>query len=542
MQEILTDIFNNSEILSGEKQADKPGICNFANLVEGLKLLNKHVYGNSSIAVHGDVDVDGIGSTYIMYKMLVWLGVANRTGFIINKEKVHGINEAHVNYFDTHKIGLLIVLDSSTNEIQHIKNMNCDVLVIDHHDVDIPESELTGKTKGGSYVIINNIVSNTDTTELTKQLALSGHSNIEVTPYESEARMSCGLLLYEVLRVYELLYNTPNYIETGSLYQWVGVTLFTDVIPLSTPRNQYYVEQTVHSRDLEPALSLMKQAINPRAIYLDKSFINFYLAPAINKAIRAGASREALEIVLNRPSQVKLLDVYKQAQENAVTNLTDGLIVGGKTTDKFVIKDITNTNIPKSYCGVIASKLVSELKRSAIVCFYNPVTKLFEGSFRGLSSNIEYRNFFKALCPDVYAQGHACAFGVKATLDQLMYIMDRVSGLEASTENQKFYLTAGDMPEQFKGRHHIENMTDFKRSGGLMRLAMANSKLSSDEAINIMVLNPGNLQIDWHGKAGHCNICGLNGLVFEPLETRWLSIYVEYGAEVNIYIRNTSGT
>lgn len=541
MQEILTDIFKESEVISGEKEASKPGICNFAHLVEGLELFNSHIKGYSGIAVHGDVDVDGIGSTYIMYKMLIWLGAIDRTGFIINKEKVHGINESHVKFFSKNKIGLLIILDSSTNELEHIKNMNCDVLVIDHHDVDIPEDKLTGSTKGGKYVIINNVVANPDTTELSKQLKLSGHSNIKVLPYESETRMSCGLLLYEVLRVYELIYRTPNFIETGSLYQWAGVTLFTDVIPLSNARNQYYVEQTVHSRDLEPALSLMKKAINPRSIYLDKSFINFYLAPAINKAIRAGASREALEIVLNRPGEIKRLDKYKQAQDDAVTNLLSGLLVGGNVTDTYVIKDITNTNIHKSYCGVIASKIVGEVKKSAIVCFYNPDTQLYEGSFRGISSEIEYRNFFKALCPEVYAQGHACAFGVKATLEQMKYIMERISKLEASGEHKQFYLTAGEMPDRFKGVHHIDDMMAFKKSGSLVRLAMANSKLSSDEAINIMTLNPGNISIDWHGKAGKCTICGLTGLVFEPLETRWLSIYVEYGAEVNIYIRNTSG-
>lgn len=541
MERILTDIFNDSEVISGELEAREPSICNFANLIDGLEMFNRHIKSNDSIAVHGDVDVDGIGSTYIMFKMLSWLGVVNKTGFIINQEKVHGISEKHVSYFDKYKIGLLIILDSSTNEIDNIKRMNCDVLVIDHHDVDIPENELTGDTKGGKYVIINNVVSNPDTTALQQRLTMSGHSNIEVLPYESETRMSCGLLLYEVLRIYELIYNTPNYVETGMLYQWAGVTLYTDVIPLSTERNQYYVEQTVHSRDLEPALSLMMKAINPRTVYLDKSFINFYLAPAINRAIRAGASREALEIVLNRPAEIKALDVYRKAQDEATSNVTDGLIVGGNQTDRFVIKDITDTNIHKSYCGVIASKLVGKLKKSSIVCFYNPETQLYEGSFRGLSNDIEYRNFFKALCPEVYAQGHSCAFGVKATMDQLKYIMDRVSSLEKSECHKQFYLTAGDMPEQFRGKHHIDNMMQFKRSGDLMRLAMANSKLSSDEAINIMVLNPGNLYVDWHGKAGHCTLCGLNGLVFEPLESKWLSIYVEYGSQVDIYIKNTSG-
>lgn len=533
MEQFLYDLFDVADIISGETTADKPPLCNFINSRKAIEMINKHIQDDLPIAVHSDVDVDGIGSTYEIFTFIRWLGAINKTGFIINKEKVHGISAKHSDYFKTHKAGLLIILDSSTNEIEYIKDMNCDVLVIDHHE--ILHNELSGKTLGGEYVIVSNMIDNESTEEL--QEIIDDPTAI-ITPYKTEKRMSCGLVIYELLRIYQIVYQMQNLIEEGMLYQWAGITLFTDAIPLSNSRNQYYIEQTVHSMDLELSLKQMVKQINKYQSGLDKTFINFYLAPRINKAIRAGASQEALDIVLNRPSDIKNLDVYKQQQEEATKDLLVGVKVGLNKEDHYALKDITGLGIDRNYCGVIAAKLCDTTKKNSVVCIRNERTGLMEGSFRGRLTGPDYRGYFEEKCPGVYAQGHASAFGFKIDKEQLESIMDSLNEIEPKGDSHRFYLTAGDMPDSLKGTHHIDDMTEFKRQRGLLKLAMANSKLSSEESINIMVLNPWNLEIDWKGKMGYYSIMGLKCMAFEEVNTEWLSIYVEYTNDISIYVKN----
>lgn len=533
MEHFLYDLFEEASIISGEETSEKPSLCNFINARKAIEMLNKHIKDTLPIAVHSDVDVDGIGSTYEIFTMIRWLGAINKTGFLINKEKVHGISEKHVEYFKTHKAGLLIILDSSTNELEYIKDMNCDVLVIDHHEV--LHNELCGKTLGGEYVIVNNMVDNEETSSL--QEVIEDPTAI-ITPYKAEKRMSCGLVIYELLRLYQLVYKMRNLIEEGMLYQWAGVTLFTDAIPLSNSRNQYYIEKTVHSMDLEPSLKQMVRRLNEYQCGLDKTFINFYLAPRINKAIRAGASTEALDIVLNRPRDIRNLDVYRKQQEEATKDLLVGVKVGLHKDDNYALKDITGSGINRNYCGVIAAKLCDATRKNSVVCLRNESTGLVEGSFRGRLTGPDYRGYFEEKCPGVYAQGHASAFGFKIDKEQLESIMDSLHEIEPKGNSHRFYLTAGDMPEDLKGTHHIDDMIQFKKQRGLVKLAMANSKLSSEESINIMVLNPDDLELDWRGKMGYCNIMGLRCMAFEELVTEWLSIYVEYSNDISIYVKN----
>lgn len=522
MEGILRDRFNCVDILSGEKEANEPSICNFKNAYEAIELLHRHINSNSMIVIHGDVDVDGIGSTYELNRFMLWMGVLNRVSFLINKEKIHGIGEAHVEYFKRNKIGLLIVLDSSSNELESIKGMDCDVIVIDHHEVN--HNELSGDTMGGKYYIVNNVISNKDTSSLKGYIP-------EIEGYEADENMSCGLVVYELLRIYMRVYKGGSRIlEDNLLYQWAGVTLFTDVIKLDTERNQYYIDKTVHSVDTELALSQMLKSVNKYKSTLDKTTINFSIAPRINKAIRAGASREALSIVLNKPYNLKELDKYKEAQERVIKEVCEeGVegIRGVKVIDRGY----------RSYSGVIGNKLVGKLGRSIVVCSYNSSSGLYEGSFRGSKGGVDYLGYIQREYPSIYVQGHKGAFGIKGSLRELEGIMEGIDGIEPKGIKRD-YITAGEMEDSLKGVHHIDSMEEFKKRRGLLRLAIANSKLSSDEAIEIRVKNRGDYKGEWYGNYGEYEIEGLRCKVFEEIGgSEWISIYVEYTNGIDIYAK-----
>ena len=81
-----------SETVTGDRKASKPNLVAFKNTVQAVKLLKKHIDNKSKIAVHCDVDVDGIGSGYILKKFLKSQG-ANNNIYIINKEREHGVSQ-----------------------------------------------------------------------------------------------------------------------------------------------------------------------------------------------------------------------------------------------------------------------------------------------------------------------------------------------------------------------------------------------------------------------------------------------------------------
>ena len=521
MEAFLGDKFSNSDIVGGLEYAEKPSECYFKNYNEALEMLHKHIKGTKTIAIHTDVDVDGIGSAYILDRFIQGMGQLYRAGYMINSAKTHGITEKHVEYINKNSdsIGILIILDSSTNELDLIKRLKCDVLVIDHHE--ILHNSLSGKTETGEYVIINNMANNLE------------------DGYTTNKDMSCGLVLYELLRLYENKYNT-SLIEDSKLYQWACITLYTDAIHLATNRNQYYIDKTINTFDIEPTLKILLENLSKFDNRLNKTFINFTLAPRINKAIRAGASKDALNIVLRQPHEIDSLSKYVEKQNAILSYILDSLENNSLNivqTDTYNIVDITETGISKNYCGVIASKLLDKTHRDTAVCI-NTGFGLLEGSFRGIYSEIDYRAEFE-INERIYAQGHALAFGFKATKDELIEIMNNIS-LKIPKERKRWYLTAGDIPDSLKGIHHIDSMTEFKKKGNLLKLAVANSKLSTDESIEIHILNSPTLEVNWKEKYGTCNILGLECKIFEKPITEWLSIYVEYRDTIEIYLRNVS--
>ena len=517
----------DSDIVTGDRKAEKPSLLGFKNTIEACKLLRKHISRRSRIAVHGDVDLDGVGCCYIVDRFLRSLGVTNVI-YTINKDKVHGVEDKHVKFFNEHPVDLIIIVDSSSNDIETIKRFNCDVLVLDHHEISHSETYIKNKHE---YIIVNNMIDNLDNESINYWIKeMNPNTKERIETYKAEDRMSGGLVVYELLRVYCEIYKTGSILENLMLYQWVGMTLFSDVVKLVPDRNQWYVEHTVNYMEIEPCIKVMMEQLNEYKAILDKSFILYTLVPTINKAIRAGASSEALDIVLRHPQDICNLNIYKEKQEEALNKAINQNEV---YPDSYIIKDITDKDISKNYCGVIASRLSGDNHKNTVV--FTMENNIATGSFRGRYSEVDYRKAFDSYDETVFAQGHKSAFGFKATLEQLPNIMGSLNTLEKVETKQ--YLTAGKMDEAHKGINHIDNILEFKQQGLFWRLAIANSKLSSEEQLEIITTSSEAVLKEVKGKLYVYNILGFECKSFEPIKTKYISIYAEYSNFIEVYAR-----
>lgn len=522
---------DNYKIITGDEKVNRPDLLPFKNTDKALKMLHKHINNNSKIAIHCDVDMDGIGTGYILKRFMQSLKSTNHL-FIINKEKIHGIQKKHVEYFNnTNVMDLIIILDSSCNEIDYVKKLNCDVLVVDHHEI-LHNDSYGVRENGTEYVIVTNMLYNSEIDEINEYITNINPNAIEFNEeYSVENRMSCGLVLYELLRIYQTTFNTGDILGNLMLYQWVGLTLFTDAVILNTKRNQWYIENTVHSMELESTLGIITNAMNSYKLKLDKSFISYSLAPAFNRAIRAGASGEALDIVLNKPNKILELNKYREAQDKAVSLGTSKIDL----TKDYIIKDTSNLEIHENYNGVIAGRLCGEHDKNTVV--FKVINGIAMGSFRGRHSTVDYRAKFHSMYDNVYAEGHGPAFGFKVDINLLENIMDSLKEIEPLNETRE-YLTVGNVSEDKKGIHHIDNIDDFKRAGNVWRMAIGNSKVASNEEITLVTpLNQAVLD-STIGKMFKYNVLGMECKAFEPLSTDMVRIYAEYSKEIDFYVRN----
>lgn len=526
--DILREIWEDRYI-SGEEQAREPEFALFNNCSKALKLLDKHIKLNSRICLHTDVDVDGIGTTYILKRVLEKYGSVRHL-LLINKDKVHGIQTKHADYFNSNNIiDFMIVTDSSSNEIETIRKFNCDVLCIDHHDFLRDTDSMSGKCDDGihEYIIVNSTVDNLNQDEDEKWIGG------RYTRYTGNSEMSCGLVVYELLRIYTKRTGQEKLLENMKLYQWAGITLFTDVIDTLNERNQYYLDKTVFNVDREGTIYKMANKLNRYNKVTSKTFINYTLAPMINRAIRAGNGAEALDIVINKPDNIMELEKYKEVQENAIHKA----LYRGENKIEFngdnICYDVTSLDIGKNYNGVIASKISNSVRNAAV---YTMVDGLCEGSFRGRYKKVPYRKYFEKYKDNIYAQGHEGAFGYKLSKEDLEAIMSKLGECEPTGRVIEDYISVGDIPIEDRGRYHFDTFDEFKRDGLLWRIAVGNAKVSKIDEISIKVRASDVKLKSTRGKLFLYDVAGLECKAFRPLEGKYFKIYAEYTTDIELTI------
>lgn len=541
-----------------EKKIDEPGMVCFRNFTKAAEILARHTIENPNDLkiVHCDVDVDGIASGVVVNRFISAIGQLRNTAFTINNDKEHGITEKYVEWAQRNGVKLFIIVDSGSNDTSVIEKMPCDVLVLDHHVVE--HSNTVGKTAGGDYVIINNMLGeNLDETEetmrkfdlSTRETSGAGAVNIfdrleeasapaqskhlsfgEITPDMSGCEVT-----YEFLRMFEEVYKQGNLLEEAKAYQWVGVSLLTDSIRTTNPRNQWYMRNTVEAEELETGLAEIVKALSWKGhAWIDKSFIQFTFAPTINCAIRAGKGLEALQKVLNEPSEISSLRKYREQQLNMlnIVQNTDVEDLGG-----FALVDLTNIEGVRNYLGVAATKLVE--KYNLNIAAYVLVDGKCIGSFRGRASGVDYLAAVNSQMPDEFAQGHDGAFGYGMYHDQLKQAMAIATSAESGQRN-KLSLTAGSVPYELRGDEHIEDFERFIKAGKIVELGLINSRVSNREEQIIIVplrdleeTEPEGARKVWKYKG-----FGLTMKSFGRLTTEYVSIYPEYSKNLEVYVRN----
>lgn len=508
------------DILVDDIEADEPSLLEFKYQDNVIELLNRHIRNRSNICLLADVDLDGLGSAYIVYEFLNSLGLSGCIKPLINKERVHGLSDKHIDYINNKsKPDLFIIVDSSSSDLDIIRQFNCDVIVFDHHKIDFgrvglenKDSDIlnNGNTSNGVYYIISNI--------------LSGLS----------PDMSGCQVCYEFFRIMEDKLKISNSIlKSKLLYQIVGVTLFSDAIKLCNFRNQWYIQNTLCNFNINSTLKVLMSKINKYNKVLTKTFIQFKLVPLFNKVIRAGYSSLALNIFLNFPDKIdELINLNLDSVQKEVLNANaNNCSLYGNIT----VSNLGMTNTSTNYSGLIAQRLVDTFKKSSIA--FKLKGDIYKGSFRGLY-NLDYN---KALCDaGIKCAGHKSAFGIEFSVDSFPIIQSVVDKLESNLGDE--YKTSFISVDCSGGEIELskEEFNDFKSSRGLWDIAHVNKNLASSEQLLIKIHSSLLETVDntSNSKFKEYKLFGIRSVSFDSELTDYVNIYCEYTDSINVFIRN----
>lgn len=479
------------------------------NRNKAMDMLDKHINKSSTCLVHCDVDADGVICGKIIKNVIDLTKMKTSTYYTINAERLHGLTNDKVDKINKLSPGLVIIVDSSSNDIDLIKRINSDVIVVDHHEINVDVKMLDGVCNNGEneYVVVTNMVG----------------ENREGEQPKVDKNMSGAMVTYSLMRMYCNKYNILDNFDDLMLEQWVAISLYSDVIPIQNERNQYFVNRVVSASALEPTLKDIVKVLNIGSV--NKHNINFKIVPLINSAIRAGKSEDVLNIILKQPKRIVELESFRKDQYEVIKDE----LTGEEVFDYYILKDITNSNIKQPYTGLVASKLMDKYNKSAFV-YRVSGCGVCEGSFRGVSSLLDYMEEFNKA--GAVGAGHRSAMGLKIDKGMVNEIMGKVCSMSVGSD---YYLTLG---KATGGIYHINNTDEFRRIRGLIELAIVNARSTGNEELNIVY--EGNVgEPDIRGKVFIYDIAGLECIAFEPITSRVVTLYVEFDKDVVIYAKNS---
>lgn len=487
-------------------------IDNVYNREKAAKMIADAVRKNQKILVYGDVDTDGIGAAYVMCKFL-WRAYKKKAMYAINKKREHGITPEMADAINTQAKGCLcIIVDSSSSMINEIKELDCDVVVLDHHKIEagININELEGNTNTGyKYLIASNMILDLEKIERGKKV---------------DENMSGCMVVYSVCQLLARETIGTQGLRETKLGQWVGITLLSDVITCDNNRNQFFLKR-LYTEQREQTIETIFKAL--KGWRFDKNFINYVFVPLINSTVRMGESEKALYCIMEKPELIYKLKDNKTKQNEIVDKVIAENKDAIRERDRFVL---LHTKVGSEFNGLIAAKLSSMYGKNAIA--YNEVEDgKMRGSFRG-DGQLDYLEMFNRV--GAKAAGHSQACGIEITEAQFELAEEFMNTIP---REKKVVL---DMDFNRKDSEYvIGDWLKFRQLGNLYKLGDINEHSSSKEEINIRIMGQPELQ----EKIGEMYIYKLgevegikgftSGLLYSEHE-----VYVEFTDEISMYLKS----
>ena len=323
--------------------------CLVPGLERAVERLAQAVAQGETVAVFGDFDVDGITAAALVSEALAELG-ATPIPYIPDRfREGYGLNVPAIADLAGRGAGLLVAADcgtSSVAEVEEASRLGMEVLVLDHHAIPAKLPTL--------LALVNPKLRN------------------ERGPYADLASVGVA---YETMATLYAAVGRPW--QEERFLDLVAIGTVGDLVPL-LDENRHLVRRGLAAlRKAErPGLRALMATANLRPEAVDIEAIAYGLAPRLNAAGRLAHAEASLRLLLttNQGEAEELavrLDTLNQErrrqQEQALALATELLAAEDPDGSRPIIF-IAHPEIPQGIAGLVASRLVDERYRPAVVC------------------------------------------------------------------------------------------------------------------------------------------------------------------------------
>lgn len=382
---------------------------------EAVARLREAIRNAEPIVVYGDFDADGVTATALLVLALRALGAEVQPYIPHRVEEGYGLNDAALEDLAAQGARVLVTVDCgirSIHEVALATRLGMDVIITDHHAPGL---------------------------HLPDALAIVDPRQPDC-PYLYKSLAGVGLaykLAQALLRSYDrvpLHRDREIYLEEDDLLDLVALGTIADLAPL-TGENRLLVRRGLKRMNTAPrpgVEALIRQAgRSPGTV--DEESVSYSLAPRLNAAGRIDHAEMAYQLLvteypaeaerlahqlntLNRERQRMTAEALEQAHQAVLAE-------GQETSLLFV----SHPHIPMGVVGLVASRLVDEFYRPAIVVEWG------EEESRGSARSIPEFHVTQALeqCADLLVRygGHRAAAGFTVRTANLEELKTRLLSL-----------------------------------------------------------------------------------------------------------------
>lgn len=374
------------------------------DIEKAVSIIRGKISGNKKIRIIGDYDVDGICSTYILYKGLTVCGATVDAVIPHRMKDGYGINESLVEQALADGVDTILTCDNGIAakevlETGKAKGLTC--IVTDHHEVPYEE------TDGEKIYVIPDV----DAVVNPKQEDCG-------YPFSS----ICGAVVaYKLVQVLlKECIDDVSVIEKiqQELLELAGIATVCDIMPL-VDENRIIVKKALEylGKSKNPGLQALISVNELDASKLTSFSIGFVLGPCINATGRLDTAQLALEL-LQAPdfetavpiaATLKEYNVNrKEMTERGVEEAMSLLENGNYENDRVLVLYLPDVH--ESLAGIIAGRVREKTGKPTFV-----MTKGEEG-VKGSARSIESYSVYEEMtkCSHLFTKygGHKMAAGL----------------------------------------------------------------------------------------------------------------------------------
>ena len=419
--------------------------------MEAASLLKQKIEAGKKIRIIGDYDIDGVNSTYILYRALTRCGAQVDYEIPDRMKDGYGLNISLLKLALEEGIDTVLTCDngiSAIAEIAYAKANGMTVIVTDHHEPlfeEVPE-EARAETAQPQTDTARRIPSPDGT-----RIFRLPPADVLVNPKQPNCRYPykklCGAAVaWKVVCLLYRLYGIEE--EAEQFLQFVGFATVGDVMELDGENRILVKEGLKQLRSTQNyGWRALIQANNLDFDTLNSYHIGFVLGPCINASGRLDTAKRSLRLLLAKDAaEAELLaarlkqlnDERKELTQAAVDLACEQIDGSTEANDRVLVVYLPDCH--ESIAGIVAGRIRERYGKPTFVVTNAEAEDEAKGSGRSIEAYSMFEEMVK--CQDLFRKfgGHPMAAGFSLPRSRIDEMRRRL--------NENCTMTEEDMAEK----------------------------------------------------------------------------------------------